>query len=72
MNRKTIYMYNVILYNWHPIQNFVLIYLTEADEEVPFDKQDIITKIQAGGGVVLDKFDEAAVCTSIVVKFQLV
>lgn len=25
MNRKTIYMYNVILYNWHPIQNFVLI-----------------------------------------------
>lgn len=70
MNTKTTYMYNAILCNWHPIQNFVL---TEVDEEeVPFDKQDIITKIQAGGGVVLDKFDEAAVCKSIVVKFQVV
>lgn len=37
----------------------------QADEdEVPFDKQDIITKIQAGGGVVLDKFDEAAIANA--------
>ncbi|XP_052700995.1 TP53-binding protein 1-like isoform X3 [Crassostrea angulata] len=34
------------------------------DDEVPFDKQDIITKIQAGGGVVLDKFDEAAIANA--------
>ena len=40
---------------------FVIIWTDIDDEETPFDKQDIITKIQSGGGVVLDKFDEAAV-----------
>ena len=27
------------------------------DETVPFDKDHLITQIEAGGGVVLEKFD---------------
>ena len=52
---------------------FVFIWTDIDDEETPFDKQDIITKIQSGGGVVLDKFDEAAVSIFIVLyRYQYI
>ncbi|XP_061164681.1 TP53-binding protein 1-like [Saccostrea echinata] len=36
----------------------------ENDDEAPFDKQDITRRIVAGGGRVLDKFDEAEIASA--------